>query len=125
MEFLQWSVSETLSTLSQSPPSLLYADDACIISNTPAGQHLLQHWLEWVQLKAKVPKCCSMVLQVSSGKRICTSFTFSGDTIPPVEDDTLKFVGMPVHVASNNRSALQDTLQQMLAAIDETPLTPQ
>ena len=111
---------------------LLYADDACIISNTPAGcQHLLdmvQRWLEWAHLKAKVPKCHSMVLHASSGKRMCTYATISGDTIPPAEDNTFKFLGMPVRVSSNNttaRSALQDTLQQMLAAIDKTPLTPQ
>ena len=52
---------------------LLYADDTCIISNMPAGcQHLLdmvQRWLEWAQLKVKVPKCRSMVLQASSEDR--------------------------------------------------------
>ena len=45
---------------------LLYTDDVCVISSTPAGcQHLLdmvQRWLEWAQLKAKVPKCHSMVI---------------------------------------------------------------
>ena len=68
-----------------------------------------------------------MILQASSGKRIRTSLTISGDTILPAED-TFKFLGMPVHVSSINttaRSALQDTLQKMLAAIDEAPLTPQ
>ena len=61
---------------------LLYADDACIISKTPAGcQHLLdmvQCWLEWAQLKAKVPKCRSMAIQASTGKRVSPTLTISG-----------------------------------------------
>lgn len=56
----------TLPSSSISVNHLLYADDACIISNSPAGcQYLLdmvQRWLEWAQLKAKVPKCQSLVL---------------------------------------------------------------
>ena len=53
---------------------LLYVDDACIISSSPAGcQHLLdmvQRWLEWAQLRVKVPKCRSLVLQASSGRQV-------------------------------------------------------
>ena len=68
---------------------LLYADDACVISNTPAGcQYLLnmvQRWLEWAHLTAKVPKCRSMAIQASTGKRVCPSLTISGDSIPPAD----------------------------------------
>ena len=81
---------------------LLYADDACIVSSTPAGcQHLLdmvQRWLEWAKLKAKVPKCRSLVIQASTGRRITPNLSIGGQTIPPVEDDTFKFLGMPVRV---------------------------
>ena len=73
------TLSDTLCTredLGVSPPQssvsinhLLYADYACVVSSTPAScQHLLdmvQRWLEWAQLKDKVPKCRSMVLQAS------------------------------------------------------------
>ena len=111
---------------------LLYADDACIISNTPAGcQHLLdmvQHWLEWAQLKAKVPKCRSMAIQASTGKRISPTLTISGNEIPPVEDGVFKFLGMPVRVYTSNddaRSSLRGSLQQMLSVIDQTPLSRQ
>ena len=122
----------TLSRSSTIINHLLYADDACIISNTPAGcQHLLnmvQRWLEWALLKAKVPKCRSMVIQASSGKRVCPTLSISGERIPPAEEETFKFLGMPVRIYSSNesaRSSLQSTLQQMLTAIDETPLTRQ
>ena len=136
------TLSDTLCTrgnfgfsLSQSSISinhLLYADDACVISNTPAGcQHLLdmvQRWLEWAQLNAKVPKCRSMAIQASTGKRVCPFLTISGDSIPPAEDGVFKFLGMPVRVHSSNddaRSSLQGSLQRMLTVIAETPLTRQ
>ena len=111
---------------------LLYADDACIISNTPAGcQHMLnmvQRWLEWAQLRAKVPKCRSVVLQASSGRQVEGSLSISGDCIPPVEDGVFKFLGKPVRLHSNNneaRSTLLSSLRRMLSAINETPLTRQ
>ena len=106
---------------------LLYADDACIISNTPVGcQHLLdmvQRWLEWAQLKAKVPKCRSMAIQASTGKRVSPTLSISGRVIPPAEDCVFKFLGMLVQVHSSNddaRSALRGSLLQMLTAIDKT-----
>ena len=53
---------------------LLYADDTCVIGQNPAAcQHLVtivQRWLEWAQLKAKVPKCRSLGIQASTGKRV-------------------------------------------------------
>lgn len=137
------TLSDTLSTRSDlgvTLPSssvtinhLVYADDACVMSSSPAGcQHLLdlvQLWLEWAQLKAKVPKCRSVVIQASTGKQVSSHLSIGGATIPPVEeDDTFKFLGMPVRFYRNNnaaRTALQDQLQRMMSAIDETPLTPQ
>ena len=112
----------TLPLSSTSVNHLLYADDACIVSNTPAGcQHLLsmdERWLEWAKLKAKVPKCRSLVIQASTGKRITTNFSIGGQTIPPVEDDDTR----------NNdvaRVSIQGNLRRMLDAIDTAPLTRQ
>ena len=111
---------------------LLYADDACIISSSPVGcQHLLemvQHWLEWAQLRAKVPKCHLLVLQASSVRRVIPTLTIKGDRIPTAEEGEFKFLGMPVRLHSSNdvaRSALKGSLQRMLSAIDESPLTCQ
>ena len=111
---------------------LLYADDACIVSNSPAGcQHLLdlvQCWLAWAHLKAKVPKCRSLVLQASTGKRVSAEPSIAGQTIPPVEEGSFKFLGMPVRVTRRNNAArlsIKDNLQRMLGAIDEAPLTRQ
>ena len=109
---------------------LLYADDACIISNFPAGcQHLLdmvQRWLEWAQMRVKVPKCRSLVLKVSTGRQVSPNLSICGDKIPPAEADSFKFLGMPVRVFINNdtaRSSLVDTLHHFLSAIDHSPVT--
>ena len=86
------------------------------------------HGAEWAQLKAKVPKCRSMAIQASAGKRVSPTLTISGREIPPAEDRVFKFLGMPVRVHSSNddaRSSLRGSLQQMLTAIDKTPLTRQ
>ena len=122
----------TLPSSSISINHLLYADDACVISNTPAGcQHLLnmvQRWLEWALMKAKVPKCRSLVIQASTGKKIAPGLSIGNQTIPAVEDDTFKFLGMPVRVSRNNkvaRSSIKNDLTRMLNTIDTTPLTRQ
>ena len=70
-----------------------------------------------------MPKCRSLVIQASIGRRITPDLSIGGHTIPPAEDDTFKFLGMPVHVYRNNeaaRSSIKGKLQQML---DATPLT--
>ena len=49
-------------------------------------------------------------------------------TDPPAEDGTFKYPGMTVRVHSSNddaRSSLRGSSQQMLTAIDKTPLTHQ
>ena len=85
---------------------LLYADDACVVSSTPAGcQRLLdlvQRWLEWAKLKAKVPKCHSMAIQASTGRRVNPGLSMVGEDIPLVENDNFKFLGMPVRFYKDN-----------------------
>lgn len=44
--------------------------------------------------------------------------------IPPVEDDSLMFLGMPVQVYRSNSTAcasLQENLQHMLDSVDKAP----
>jgi len=51
-----------------------------------------------------------------------------GVDIPPVENDNFKFLGMPVRFYKDNNAArmfLKQTLQHMLASIEEVPLTHQ
>ena len=89
---------------------------------------MVQHWLEWAHLKAKVPKCRSMVVQASTGKRVTSDLSIGGKAIPVVDEDSFKFLGKPVRFYKSNRSAgdsIRQHLQQMLDAIDNTPLTCQ
>ena len=50
---------------------LQYADDTCLVANSPAScQHLLlwvSKWLGWSEMAAKVPKCQCISLQASTG----------------------------------------------------------
>ena len=118
----------TLPGTSLTTNHLFYADDACIISSSPAGcKYLLdtvQRWLDWALLRAKAPKCHCLTIQASSGK----STAHSGEEIQHIENDKFKFLGMPVRIYHNNRearSALKDRLSQMLRKIDSIPLTRQ
>ena len=107
----------TLPSSSISINHLLYADDVCLVSNSTAGcQHLLdlvQQWFEWALLKAKVPKCRSMAIQASTGRRVSPGLSIAGEVIPTVKDDTFKFLGMPVRFNRNNSSA-RESLKQNL-----------
>ena len=69
-----------------------------------------------------------MVLQALSGKKVSQGLSIGGETIPPIEDDNFKFLGMPVRVYKDKdvaRCSLKESLQEMLSVIDETPLTCQ
>ena len=109
---------------------LLYADDICIISNSPAGcQHLLsmvERWLQWSLLKAKVPKCCTMCFQASTGRKIDPGLSLNGEMIPATGDDGFKFLGMLVRVHNYNndaRTSLLKNLKRMLEVVDRSPVT--
>ena len=134
------TLPDTLSTrgdlgfsLPSSPISinhLLYADDTCVIGNTPAAcQHLLgmvERWLDWSLLGAKVPKCHSLGIQASTGRTMNPGLSIAGEVIPPVNDDSFKFLGMPVRVYNSNISAktsLKEKLKTMLNAVDNSQVT--
>ena len=80
------SLIATLKIQAPLPPShpgnlLQYADDTCIIANSPApGQALwasTDRWLQWEDMKAKVPKCHAMCLKSSSGELVDPHLTIS------------------------------------------------
>ena len=106
---------------------LLYADNICIISNSPAGcQHLLsmvERWLQWSLLKAKVPKCRTMCFQASTGRKIDPGLSLNGEMIPAVGDDGFKFLEMLVRVHNDARASLLENLKRMLEAVDRSPVT--
>ena len=69
-----------------------------------------------------------MYIQASTGKKMSLNLSIGGERVSPVEDDSFKFLGMPVRVYSNNitaKTSLQENVQRMLGLIDDAPLTRQ
>ena len=106
---------------------LQYADDTCLIANSPAScQYLLDttsNWLQWSGMSAKVPKCQCLSLQGSSGKLADPHLTLDGI---PFSTGPVRFLGMEVQVPKNSsaaREAVLSRLQEMLQAIDKSLLT--
>ena len=110
---------------------LQYADDTCLIANSPAScQYLLDttsNWLQWSGMSAKIPKCQCLSLQGSSGKLADPHHTLDGIPIP-FSTGPVRFLGMEVQVPKNSsaaRKAVLTRLQEMLQAIDESLLRKQ
>ena len=108
---------------------LQYADDTCLVANSPAScQYLLDttsDWLQWSGMAAKVPKCQCLSMQGSSGRLADPHLTLNGVPIP-FSSRAIRFLGMQVQVPKNHtaaREAILTRLQEMLVAIDQTPLT--
>ena len=109
---------------------LQYADDTCVIANTPAAcQQLLNmvdRWLEWSGMKAKVAKCHSVAIQSSTGHTMDPQLTLSGQSLPFLGNGTIRFLGLPVQIPQNPSTArldLKQALRRMLQAVDRCPVT--
>ena len=89
---------------------------------------MVQRWLEWSHLQAKVPKCHSLGIRASTGKAVDPGLSIAGEAIPSVDDNSFKFLGMPVRVHNDNTTAkfsLKENLQRMLEVVDQAPVTRQ
>ena len=115
---------------SQLPINLLqYADDTCLIANSPAScQHLLDMmsaWLDWSGMKAKISKCASLGLHASSGKKIDPCLSLHSQQIPYAPHG-VKFLGLAIDVPpdkSKSRAELTSKFEKLLAKVDVCPLT--
>ena len=107
-----------------------YADDTCIIASSPAAAQLLlnstSEWLQWADMKAKVPKCHSLHIKNSSGTLTNPHLTCSNESIRYVANHSINFFGIPIQFPKNcyrAKSQLKSLLQSMLEIIDGTALT--
>ena len=61
---------------------LQYADDTCLVADSPAScqflLNIVSDWLEWSGMAAKVPKCQCLALQSSSGRLIDPHLSLGG-----------------------------------------------
>ena len=103
---------------------LQYADDSCMVANSEENCQLMcnatEKWLCWANMSAKVSKC--RILALRRGKLVPSpSISLNGSVIPPVESNSIKFLGLPIsNTLSDNdhRLAIQNKLQSMLSSVD-------
>ena len=117
---------------SESPRSvhiLQYADDTCLVANSPASCQyqlsMVSDWLQWSGMAAKVPKCQCLSLQASTGRVVDPQLQLDGRPIP-FTTDPVRFLGMSIHVPTTNsssRSTVLSRLQAMLTAVDDSLLS--
>ena len=120
----------SLSKSSRSISALLYADDICLLANGPSGAQLqlslVERWLKWSGMKAKIAKCSSLAVEASTAKRFNPTLFLGEELIPYVGEGTVKFLGVPVSVPINKKSMqiqIQEKLQHMLVKVDESNVT--
>ena len=110
--------------------TLQYADDTCLVANCPAAcQHLLQIvelWLVWSGMKAKIKKCHCIGLEGSSGHVVNPHLTLSSQNLPFIGNDSIKYLGLPTqipHDASKAKSQLKELLNHLLKLVDQSLVT--
>ena len=108
---------------------LLYVDDVCVVSGTPASCRFLldaiRQWLDWTRPKAEMTKRRSVGIRASTTRRVNPGVAICGESIGPVEDDGFKFLGMPVRVYRNSdtaKASLRENLKRRINLVDGIPL---
>ena len=120
----------SLSSTTQQCNHLQYADDTSLLAKGPAACQVLldctERWLDWSGMKPKVPKCCSMAVQASTGRVYDPQLSLCGQTIPFIGSNTFRFLGAPVTIHDSQdkaKSALLEKLRTMLSKVDATLLS--
>ena len=109
---------------------LQYADDTCLISDSPAScKRLLEgieRWLDWSGMKVKVPKCHSLALQASTVKVYDPKLYLYDQPIHFIGNQAIKFLGMTIHMpfdSQTSRVNLSTKLSTVLEKVDVAPIT--
>ena len=113
-------------------PSLQYADDTCLVSNSKENcQTMLdvtQRWLEWALMKAKVNKCVAVAITGQTGRVYDPKLAMAGEPLPFLADKAVKFLGLPITTRFDSeeiKSNLMSKLERYLTRVHEAPLTRQ
>ena len=111
---------------------LQYADDTCLISDGPAScQELINHveeWLQWTGMQAKPAKCHSLAIKASSGSSSDPALKVSGQSIPVINNQAIKFLGKVIQVPLNTNNMncqILKKLKRMLERVDKSKVTRQ
>lgn len=87
---------------------------------------MVERWLAWSGMKAKVPKCFSLALQGSTGRTFDPQLMLEGQTLPFMGNQTIKFLGLPIRIPHDPTMArvnLKKSLDHMLESVDQCPVT--
>ena len=116
-------------TRNQSISLLQYADDTCLVANSPSScqhlLHLIDRWLHWSGMRAKVPKCYSLALKASSGKLMDPQLRIA-DQLIPFASEPVKFLGRFFEVPCDPnkvKANISSELLRMLDSVNSCPLT--
>ena len=116
----------TLSGSSVTTNVLLYADDACLVADGAASCQLLlslvESWLQWSGMIAKIPKCFCLAIQASTAKRFDPGLILHGQKIPFIGSKSITFLGGPLSVPTN-RPEHQQNLETKLMTLMEQAVT--
>ena len=110
----------TITNISRTINILQYADNTCLIAKDPATcQHLtvVERWLQWSGMRAKVPQCHSLATHSSTGKLIDPCLT------PFIGHDSIKFLGLTIEIPQNvdrSQEEIKSCLLTMLQCVDES-----
>ena len=83
-----------------------------------------EKWLRWARMKAKVPKCRSFALVL--GKPVSPSLYLNSLPVPPVGNEVIKFLGMPLSGTlsdDHQRQHLLDKCSDLFNRVDSTFLS--
>ena len=109
-------------TENQTISLLQYADNTCLIASSPSScQQLLQlvdRWLRWSEIRAKVPKCHSLARKASSGKLVDPPHLYIADKLIPFASEPVKFLGRIFEVPHDPNRVKENTISQLLRMLD-------
>ena len=108
---------------------LQYADDTCLVANSPAScQHLLTltaDWLKWANMEPKVPKCHSLCLKGSTSTLNNPHLILDGLEVP-FSPGPFRFLAKNVQIPSDNTDTklnLLSSVRRMMESIDTSLMT--
>ncbi len=114
----------------RSANAIQYSDDTCLVADGLAScQQLLRyvdHWLEWMGMRAKVPNFHSLAIRASAGRTYDPQLLTQGEQIQTIGHRPMKFLGAFIQIPNDPHRArehLQCKLSTLLHKVDSVPVT--
>ena len=103
---------------------LQFADNSFLkIPQHVSLMKVVERWIQWADMRAKVSKCHSVAIDAPTGKPIDPHLKLDNKDIPFLGQDSIKFLGLPISIPRNKKEYkenLMSLLKRMLKIIDDT-----